>query len=469
MTDLAKREVNVSPSDNPGYAGTQNGVSGFAQKNELQSYFGRMNYNYDNRYLVTASVRADGSTRFGENKKYGYFPSFALGWNISNEAFMAQSTAFSDLKLRASWGQTGNQEVQNKITQASYSLSPDNGYYFNDNLELQPGVSVTRTPNPDLKWEVVTQYNLGLDFSLWNDRLYGSIDYFNKTTTDAILNIPSKPLSPTSTVWVNIDGEIVNKGFEVMLGSKIVDTQDFSWNIDINGSTLKNTMKNLPVSQILSGSISGPGQSGVMANIYKNGYSAGSFYLLEHLGFDANGKDIFRDTNNDGKIDGDDRIIKESALPKFNFGFNSYMRYKNFDFSLAVIGQTGGYLLNNTGLNALNINNLSSDRNVSQNYFDSGANKANAPQLSTLYLEKSDFIRLSNVRLGYTISPKNIKGLESINVYLSGQNLITLTNYSGFDPLINSPKSSGGNQSIGIDYSAYPSAKTFNLGLSVKF
>lgn len=465
---ISNQGVGVPPSINPGFAGTQSGVSGYAQENELQSYFGRLNYSFDNKYLVTASMRADGSTRFGQNNKYGYFPSFALGWNIANENFLKESTAINNLKLRASWGQTGNQEVENKITQASYSLSGADGYYLYNDLNLVNGISVNRTPNPDLKWEVVTQYNLGLDFNLWNDKLYGTLDYFNKTTTDAILNVPSQALSPTTTIWTNIDGEIINKGFEFMLGSKLIDKKDFSWNVDVNGATLNNKIENLPVSEILTGTISGPGQSGVNANIYKSGYAAGSFYLLDHIGFDANGANVFRDTNGDGKIDNSDRVIIEGALPTFYYGLNSDMRYKNFTFSFSIIGQTGGYLLNNTGLNALNINNLASDRNVATGYYESGANATNAPILSTLFLEKSDFIRLNTARIGYNFDLKGLNWINGLTLYVTGQNLITITNYSGYDPLINSPKSNGGNQSIGIDYASYPTSRTFSFGATLK-
>ncbi len=468
LDGIADRSVGVSPGNNPGLKGTQTGVAGFAQENELQSYFGRANYAFDGKYLLTASLRADGSTRFGENNKYGYFPSFALGWNISQENFLKESKIVDNLKLRTSWGQTGNQEVQNKLTKASYALSGAEGYYLYDDLELVNGISVTRTPNPDLKWEVVTQYNAGLDFSFLNEKIYGSVDYFNKTTTDAILFIPSQVLSPTPSVWVNMDGEIVNKGFEFMLGSKIVDNDDFSWSVDVNGATLKNEIKDLPVSEILSGTISGPGQSGVLANIYRSGYEAGSFYLLEHLGFDENGKNIYKDKNGDGSISSADRQIFEGALPNLTYGLNSQMRYKNFDFSFSFIGQSGGYLLNNTGLNALNINNLASDRNVATGYFDSGANPTNAPQLSTLYLEKSDFIRLNTVRLGYTFKTDKLQWMQGINLYITGQNLFTITDYTGYDPLINSPKSSGGNQSLGIDYASYPTSKTFILGATLK-
>jgi iron complex outermembrane receptor protein len=465
---ISAQGVGIKPSINPGFAGIQSGTTGFAQINELQSYFGRLNYTFNDKYLLTASMRADGSTRFGDNNKYGYFPSFAVGWNISKETFLENATAINNLKLRASWGQTGNQEVQNKLTKASYSLSGPDGYYLYDDLNLVNGVSVTRTANPDLKWEVVTQANLGLDFSLWNDKLYGTLDYFNKTTTDAILNVPSSPLKPTTTVWTNIDGKIVNKGFEFMLGSKLIDNKDFSWNVDVNGATLNNKIEDLPVSEILTGTISGPGQSGVNANIYKSGYAAGSFYLLQHIGFDDKGGNIFKDQNGDGKIDNSDRVIIEGALPTFYYGLNSDMKYKNFSFSFSIIGQTGGYLLNNTGLNALNINNLASDRNVATDYYESGANAKNAPTLSTLFLEKSDFIRLNTARLGYSFDLRNVSWLNGLTLYITGQNLVTITNYSGYDPLINSPKSNGGNQSIGIDYAAYPTSRTFSFGATLK-
>lgn len=465
---ISAQGAGVKPSINPGFAGTQSGTTGYAQENELQSYFGRLNYSFDNKYLLTASMRADGSTRFGDNNKYGYFPSFALGWNISNENFLKDSQTINNLKLRASWGQTGNQEVPNKQTKASYSLAGPDGYYLNDDLNLVNGVSVSRTANPDLKWEVVTQYNVGLDFNLWNDRFYGTVDYFNKTTTDAILYIPSTPLSQTKFIWTNIDGKIVNKGIEIMLGSKIIDRKDFTWNVDVNGSTLNNKIENLPLSEILTGAISGPGQSGVNANIYKSGYAAGSFYLLEHTGFDQNGANIFKDQNGDGKIDNSDRIIIEGALPTFYYGFNSDMRYKNFSFSFSIIGQTGGYLLNNTGLNALNINNLASDRNVATGYYESGANPTNSPILSTLFLEKSDFIRLNAARIGYNFDLKGLNWINGLTLYVTGNNLITITNYTGFDPLVNTPKATDGNQSIGIDYAAYPTSRTFSFGATLK-
>lgn len=469
VKDIAAQGAGIPPEINPGYSGTAFvPAAGYAQENELQSYFGRVNYNFDKKYLLTASLRADGSTRFGKNNKYGYFPSVAVGWTVSNENFLKDSQIVNELKLRGSWGQTGNQEVPNKITQASSSLTQAAGYYLYPNLDLINGVSINRTVNPDLKWEVVEQTNIGADFSLWKNKLYGSLEYYHKTTKDPILNIPSSPLSPTSNVWRNVDAKIVNKGFELSLGSEIIKNENFTWNFDVNGATVNNVVKDLPVSAIYSGEVSGPGLSGVTANIYKNGYEAGSFYMYNYLGVDANGKYIYEDVNGDGRIDQNDRKIFEGAIPNFTFGINSYMKYKKFDFSFSFIGQTGGYLVNNTALD-LNINNLASDRNVLKNFYDSGASPTNQPQLSSLYLEKSDFIRLNNVRLGYTFDMSQLKFLRSINLYVSAQNLLTITSYTGYDPLVDTNKQVGGNQSLGVDYTTYPSAKTFILGATVKF
>ena len=456
---IANKGEGVLPENNPGYAGRPTTATGFSQENELQSYFTRVNYSYDNRYLLTASLRADGSTRFGKNNKYGYFPSFALGWNIAKENFLKETNWLNDLKFRASWGNTGNQEVQNKITKASYSLAAGNGYYMNDDLALVNGVSVNRTPNPNLKWEVVTQTNFGVDFDLWKGKLYGTLEYYNKTTTDAILNIPSQVLSPTADIWVNIDGKLVNKGFEFLLGSKLINKEGFSWTVDVNGATLQNKIEDLPVSEILSGAIAGPGQSGVNVNIYKSGYVAGSFYLWDYEGVDDKGNYRYSDQ----------RRIIEGALPKFTYGLNSQMYYKAFDFSFSFIGQLGGYNFNNMAMNALNINNLASDRNVSNRYYAPNISPSNNPQISTLYLEKSDFIRLNSVRLGYTIPLVSKKWVQSVGLYITGQNLWTVTKYSGYDPLINSPRVSNGNQSLGVDYTAYPSAKTFLFGATIKF
>ena len=469
LTNIADQGTGVMPEYNPNYSGTPVIPSpGYAQENELQSYFGRVNYSFAKKYLLSASVRADGSTRFGANNKYGYFPAFSAGWVISEENFLKDSPVIQELKLRGSWGQTGNQEVPNKITQASYSLSPSSGYYLFGDLALVNGIAINRTANADLKWEVVTQSNFGIDFSTFKRKLYGTLEYFSKVTSDPILNIPSEPLSPTTTVWKNVSAKIENKGFEASLGSQIFSTENFQWNVDFNGATLRNKVKDLPVSEIYSGEVSGPGLSGVAANIYKNGYSIGSFYMLKYLGVDANGKYIYEDISGNGTIGNEDRQIFESALPKVTYGINSYLRYKKFDLTIAMLGQAGGYLVNNTALD-LNINNLASDRNVLRKYYESGASSTNAPQLSSLYLEKSDFLRLNNLQLGYNFDIDQLKWIKSLYLFVSSQNLFTITPYSGYDPLVDTNKNVSGNQSLGIDYTTYPSAKTYMLGATIKF
>ncbi len=458
MKNLGNVGTGVPPYYNPAYAGTAIANPGYAEESELQSYFGRVNYNYDNRFLLTASVRADGSTRFGANNKYGYFPSFAAGWNLSRESFLENVSVINNLKLRASWGQTGNQEIPNKLTQAGYSLDPGNGYYL-DGSTLLNGVKVVRTANPNLKWELVEQYNIGADFELLKHKLYGSVEYYNKTTKDPILNVPAAPLSPTATVWENVDGKIENKGFEFTLGSQIVNTKDITWTVDVNGATLKNTVKDLPVSQILTGTVTGPGLSNIGVNIYKNGYSAGSFYMAKFLGYDANGKE----TNST------DRQIFKGAIPSFTYGLNTQVRYKTLDLAAAFIGQTGGYLYNNTAL-ILGINNLTTDRNALKKFVDDGSNmNVNSPTVSSLYLEKSDFLRCSNLRLGNTFTFKQIPWMQSLNIYVSASNLFTITKYSGYDPLVNTTRAVDGNQSLGIDYTTYPSNKSFLVGATIKF
>jgi len=469
LIGIAPQGQGVPPKYNPGYKYTSiDAPTGYSQENELQSFFGRANYSFNEKYLFTASIRADGSTRFGKNNKYGYFPSFAAGWNLMKEDFMPQSDLINNLKVRASWGQTGNQDVPNKITAASYSLTPGTGYYLYDPTTLVSGLSVTRTPNLNLKWEVSTQYNIGVDFSLMQGgRLYGTVDYFNKTTTDAILQLPSTTLSPTSTVWTNIDGKLVNSGVELMLGYQIINKGKLKWNVDVNGATLHNEVKDLPVSQIYSGIVSGPGLTDVWANIYKSGYAVGSFFLYDFTGFDENGNETVRDVNGDGAITPVDRVIKKSALPKFSYGLNTNVTYGRFDLALSFIGQTGGYLINNTML-GITTNNFKSNREVSTRSFEAGGSANNSPRLTTQYLESSNFFRLNSARLGYRFSSPKLGWLDNATLYVTGQNLFTITNYSGYDPLINSPKALNGNQSLGIDYPRFPTSRTFTVGLSVK-
>nr|WP_319397597.1 TonB-dependent receptor [uncultured Carboxylicivirga sp.] len=454
-------DKSINPANNPGVGSDQQAVEtvGFAEENELQSVFGRVNYNYKSKYLLTASLRADGSTRFGENNKYGYFPSFALGWNLSKESFLENSSLIDNLKLRGSWGQTGNQEVPNKVTQATYSVSSSSGYYLGgESNALTDGINYTRTANPDLKWEVVSQLNFGVDFDLMGGKLYGTLDYFNKTTTDAILLVPA--VQPNfSDMWTNIDGEIINKGFEFTLGSNIIKSKDVKWTVDVNGATLNNEVKGLPVTEILSGGVSGSGVSGETVNIYKNGYAAGSFYMLHHMGFDADGNSIYSD----------DKQITEGALPTFTYGLNTSLSYKNVELTMSLVGQSGAYLFNNTKLATNHMSNLLSSKNVTNDVLNSGQSENDALRVSDYYLESSDYLRLNNLRVAYHFNTSKVEWLEGLTLYASGQNLFTITDYSGYDPSVNTSKSVGGNSSLGMDYASYPSSRTYLFGVNFKF
>lgn len=459
LTDINDNGIN--PANNPSVGGNQEAIetTGFAEVNEIESYFGRINYSYKSKYLATVSFRADGSTRFGENNKYGYFPSVALGWNISRERFLENSNLIQNLKIRTSWGQTGNQEVPNKITQETYSVSSSNGYYlYGEDQKLTDGITYTRTANPDLKWEVVTQLNIGVDYDLLKGRIFGSLDYYNKTTTDAILLLPA--IQPNfSNVWTNMDGEIVNKGFEFTIGSHLVKTKNLSWTIDFNGATLDNEVKNLPVSEILSGSVSGSGVSGETVNVYKNGYAAGSFYLKHHLGFDDEGNSIYSD----------EKVITESALPTFTYGFNSQFRFKRFELSLSLTGQEGAYLFNNTKSATNNMSNLSANKNITKDVLNSGQSKDDALIISDYYLESSDYLRLNSLRIGYTLNTDHTNWLSQVTIYATGQNLFTITDYSGYDPSVNTTKNVNGNSSLGMDYASYPSSRSYLFGATIKF
>jgi iron complex outermembrane receptor protein len=318
-------------------------VSSQAIKNELQSFFGRVNYIYANKYMFTGTMRADGSSKFGENNRYGYFPSFALGWNITNEDFMKNSV-ISNLKLRASWGQTGNQEIPSKITKASYleqRLQTGAGsistYPINTNatsLQGYPyGIIFTRLANPDLQWEVSTQVDAGVDFAFFNSRLTGTLDYFNKKSSNILLEVvPSDPVQPTSTYWNNIPNMIIqNNGVELTLDYRSAPQRAFSYNIGGNITFIQNQVKDSPYAVLTTGAAQGAGQTGATINGYINNEPIGAFYMYQFDGIKAeNGQNLFRDTNGDGAILDNDRVVVGSAIPKLIYGYYLNFKYKAF-------------------------------------------------------------------------------------------------------------------------------------------
>lgn len=452
-----------------------------AVENELQSFFGRFNYGYDDKYLLTATMRADGSSKFGKNNRYGYFPSVALGWNITKEDFLKESEVLNNLKLRASWGQTGSQEIPSKITKASYTESNTG----NDTYPLDPsaidlggypyGSIYTRLANPNIQWEVSTQTNIGLDFSLFNNRLSGTVDYFNKVSENILLEVaPVDPIQPTSKYWTNIPNmQIKNNGIEVALDYSSDKSRDFSYSIGGNLSFTDNKVENSPYKILTTGGAQGGGQSGATINGVLNGQPIGSFYMLEFTGIGADGLNQFADTNKDGKILDDDRIVAGSALPDYIYAFYLNFKYKNFDLGINFNGAGGNKIYNHVAMTSFNRGNLANSFNTTDRaseFLNEASTNSNT--VSTRYLEDGSYLRLNNATVGYNLSPKMIglgNIMDNIRLSVTGQNLFVITKYSGYDPEINTGTSVGDIQSFGIDYFSYPRSRTILLGLNAAF
>ncbi|MEL0454683.1 TonB-dependent receptor [Flavobacteriaceae bacterium SZ-1-7] len=442
----------IDPIFNLGIAQGNAVIGSSNTERKLQSFFGRANASFLDKYLITASLRADGSSVFGKNNRYGYFPSAALGWKISEEEFLKNSDVFSNLKLRVGWGQTGNQAIPVRVTQPSFNISFDNSFVFNGTTVVN-GLGISRTPNPDLKWEVTEQFNVGLDWSILNGKISGTLDYFNKTTTDLFLEVSAAAPSSVNTVFVNSDAEIINKGIEFGIDANILRTEDFSLDFGGNISFLNNTIEGLQT-DIFVGGISGPGASGEFSSIFTNGESAGSFYLYRFDGFDASGNEILSAN----------REIVGDALPKTIYGFNINASYKNFDLALNFNGIGGVDIFNNTARAYSSAASLAQNgNNIYRSYLDVNENPLVAPVSSSRFIEDGSFLRLNNATLGWNIQDAYF--LDNLRLYLTGQNLFVITDYSGYDPEVNT---AGGN-TYGVDFSAYPRPRTIILGLDLSF
>ena len=450
-----------------------------AVSNELQSFFGRVNYTYQDKYLVTATLRSDGSTKFGENNRYATFPSLALGWNIFKEDFMADS-GINNLKLRASWGKSGNQEIPAKQTRLSYGESfADNDIYpLNEGITTREGYDYglvfARTANPDLQWEETTQTNIGLDFGFLDYKLSGSVDYFLKETNDVLLYFSTQdPIDEVGYKWQNIpDMKIKNSGIEVALDYQSDRTRDFSFNIGGNISYIKNEITDSPFTIVTTGTASGAGQTGATINGYMNNQPIGNFFLREFTGIGADGFSTYTDLNGDGQIDDSDRISAGSAVPDILYAFYLKFKYKNFDLGLNFNGVSGNEIYNHTRMSLFNKTQISNSLNTTdQAIAYPNEDPSNTNTVSTRYLENGAFLRLNNATLAYSLNPQVIgmdKWLDNVRLSVTGQNLFIITDYTGFDPELNTGSSSD-SKSYGIDYYTYPKARTVVFGLNVSF
>ncbi len=470
----------IEPIYNPGLGQdltlANNRPGGYAIQNELQSFFGRVNYQYKDRYLLTATVRADGSSKFGANNKYGVFPSLSAGWRLSEEPFM-QGSLFSDLKLRAGYGLTGNQEIPAKITQALFTsqVGPSTSYPLDGSTNYPAGTTYTRLANPDIQWEVSSQTDAGLDFALFNGALSGSVDYFRKVSSKILLEvIPADPVQPASTYWTNVPNmSITNQGVEVDLNYRYTSQRGLKFSIGGNITFINNVVRNSPYSVITSGSATGSGLTSATINGYVNGQPIGTFFLKEFTGFDDKGISTYRDTDGDGIVTDKDRISAGSALPTKQFNINGTMAFKGFDLAVNFNGVSGNKLYDNTANANFYKLRLSKGINVTPEaiQFPSESINNSAP-VSTRFLKDGGFFRLNNLALGYSLNPKLIgisKGITGIRLSATGQNLFVITNYNGYDPEVNTDRTINGISSYGIDYLSYPKARTFMFGLNLTF
>ena len=453
---------NIATDPIPGFADTSvTSVVGdtFDFTDELQSFFTRANYTLMNKYLFTATVRIDGSSKFGGNNQYGVFPSSAFAWKINEEDFIGDNV--STLKARLSWGITGNQDGLghgNFIQRERYNAP---GIQSNGEVNT-PGTQVVSFSNPDLKWEETTSYGFGFDFGLNDNRLTTSLDFYRKETQDLLLNVEAAQPSPQPFFFYNLDGTVLNEGVEWSINYDFFQTEDFTWNAGFNISYNKNELQDF-IGAINAGTIRGQGLSGAFAQRLAGGQPLFSYYLREFEGFDDNGQPI-----------GDNQTyVGKSALATTNAGLNTSLTYKKWDFNLFFAGQWGGYVYNNTRNAFFTAGSIANARNVTPDVLTSGEAGNAEAAVSTRFLEKGDFVRLQNATLGYTFGLKEQSKINNLRLYLTGQNLFLITDYSGLDPEVSTTGGSGGQlngiPTAGIDYTSYPRPRVVTLGLNLSF
>jgi iron complex outermembrane receptor protein len=443
------------------------------QESKLISFFGRINYNINDRYLAAFSVRRDGSSRFGAGNQWGTFPSLAIAWRLSEESFLKGVAAISDLKLRASWARTGNQSFGNYLQYSSYLVGDAQVQYsFGDTLfsTIRPsGV------DPNIKWEETRTYNLGLDFGFKNQRFTGAIDWYDKRTTDLLFAVPPPAGSALSDLIVTNIGSMRNQGIEFSLSARLLQggTAGLNWTTDFTFASNRNKLLTINPfeggsTQILVGDIAGG--VGSKIQVLTPGERFNSFFVYQHKR-DANGKPIFSDENGDGFItdidlyvdrDGDGQITQDDRrpfhdpAPKFILGHSSYLTWRKFDLGFTLRAHLGNYVYNNVASNLGTTSELGNGRpyNLHTSVLETGFTE---PQyLSDYYVEKASFLRMDNITVGYSF---DIAGRPA-RVFGTLQNAFTITGYNGVDP------TAGLN---GIDNNIYPRSRTFTSGLSLRF
>ena len=461
---------------------------GNASEWAIMSYLGRVNYNFANKYYVTATIRRDGSSRFGMDNRWGWFPSAALAWRISNENFLKNSNVINNLKLRLGYGITGNQEIGNYSFSSSY-----NTYLYNFNNSYVSAVLPTVLPNPNVKWEGQEQYNAGFDLDLFNNRISLIVDGYVKNTNDMLVPMSVPVTSGYSDVYVpSINaGKIQNKGFEVTLSTKNIIKNDFKWSSDAVFSYNKNNVENINSDTPI---ITASGGFNSAIGLIKAGYPVNVFYGYITDGIFQNQAEVdshavqmpgsnsatstapgdirFKDLNNDGVVNDKDRTIIGNPNPKFTFSFNNTFSYKNFDLTIFLQGSYGNDIFNANRMYTEAMSIIQNQSTAVLGRWTGEGTSNNIPRaiygdpnqnsrVSDRYIEDGSYLKIKNINLSYTL-PKTVFGqnFNSVKIFVSAQNLVTWTKYSGFDPEV--PVN-------GIDNGTYPITRTVSLGLNIGF
>jgi TonB-dependent starch-binding outer membrane protein SusC len=411
---------------------------------ELQSYFARGIFNWDDKYLVTATVRRDGSSKFGANNRYGTFPSFAALWRVSNEGFMKDSRLFTNLAVRGSWGITGSQEFPAGSSLEQFAFSAYNT------------AGQVNVLNPDLKWEQTKSTNFGLDFGILKGRVYGSFDYYRKNTTNLLYQGSAIQPAPATSVWLNLPANLINKGYEIALGATLIQKKDFSVDLSFNWAHNNNKLTNFNQASILSGQVNGQGVSGSFSELITNNQPLLVYYLKPFKGFDQSGNQII----------GDNPAFAGDPNPHNIFGGTITFRYKKFDFVVNGGGASGYMLYNNTATSVTNIAGIIQGRNIDKNAFNSAEKASSGVAASTRFLESGNFFKLRNATITYNAGNFG-RFVKNASVYVTGSNLFVLTKFSGFDPEVNIDKSNGGYPSKSIEYIPYPTARMIIVGINL--
>jgi len=449
----------------------QNNIPRYASYNDetlkIISFYGRLNYSYDGKYILQASLRRDGSNAFGENHRWGYFPAISGAWRVSDESFMKSINWLDDLKIRVGYGKTGNALGFDPYTPLVLYGTTGTFYYNNNWIGA---IGATQNPNPDLHWEATATTNAGIDFTLLKGRLSGSIDVYDKKTTDLIANIPvSTVTNLVANKTVNV-GSMDNKGVEISLSGTPVKTKNFSWEMFGNISFNKNKITSLGnnISQIYAGDPEGPGQSGTTVSIIKAGYPLGEFYTLKYIGM-TNGVSTYMGANGQPTTTptSADRTYAGDAQPRYIFGWGNTVNYKNFSFNFFFRGQ-GGNKIMDASLADFNTPYSASTHNVPVMTLSEPITDVNANLYSTRYLESGTFIRLSNATLSYRFKVRG-NYVHAVRLYVTGTNLFIITKYKGVDPELNlSLNNQASGQFIGVDMNNYyPKTRTFLGGVQV--